>query len=107
MGASNKKQNKVLKGDPFVVIFLILFICILIIAGILFFMRHSDAMILITPQYDVSSECSLSLCDCSCYHTELMPEVLEQKLCANDCRGLYGIESCRLVNETCIPNLIS
>lgn len=99
---SNKESEK---PDFLVFLFFFIFVLILLIAGILFTLRHSNAMVLINPTYDVSSECSLSLCDCTCYRTEELPEVLEQKVCANDCRGLFGIESCNLINETCIPEL--
>ncbi len=106
MKQPKRKQKTEKKYDSLVIVFVILFVLLVIFSGILFSMRHSDASILLSPKYDVRSECSLSLCDCTCYRTENLPEVKEQKLCSNDCRGLFGISSCELVNESCIPTFV-
>lgn len=51
--------------------------------------------------YDLSGECSLSLCDCRCYLTEELPEVKESKICGNDCYSMMGIKGCELVGGEC------
>ncbi len=51
--------------------------------------------------YDLSGECSLSLCDCECYPTQEMPEVTEGKICGNDCYSMFDIEGCELTEEGC------
>lgn len=56
--------------------------------------------------YDLSGECSLSLCDCKCYKTSELPEVIQGKICGNDCYERMSIQGCELVNNTCQPDPI-
>ncbi|MFW6230560.1 MAG: hypothetical protein ACOC32_00895 [Nanoarchaeota archaeon] len=97
--ARRQRRQKI---DLFLVVMILILLSILVAAVYIFITRHDDAFELKESLYDLSGECSLSLCDCQCYLTDHLPEVREGKICGNDCFGRLGIEGCRLVNDTCV-----
>ena len=82
--------------------FLVFFVAIFIVFSYSYLTRHDDAFAIRTELYDLSGECSLSLCDCQCYKTDKLPELVEGKICGNDCFGLLGIDGCELINDSCV-----
>ena len=92
-------QSKEHKFGPMILLFLLIFTSIGMILGYSYITRHSDAFEIRTDLYDLSSECSLSLCDCNCHLTEFLPEIVEGKICGNDCFGFMGIIGCEKIND--------
>jgi hypothetical protein len=87
--------------DPLYVFIGLVFSVILVASMYFYSTRHDDAFEIKTQLYDLSGACSLSLCDCRCYLTEELPEIIETKVCGNDCYGRLGIDGCILVNDSC------
>ena len=97
----NKKPKKH-KFNPIILLFFLIFASIGLILIYSYITRHNDAFEIRTDLYDLSSECSLSLCDCNCYPTKFLPEIVEGKICGNDCFGFMGIVGCQKMNDSCV-----
>jgi competence protein ComGC len=54
------------------------------------------------PELNGGSDCVLSLCDCQCYPSHLLPELKQNKLCGINCLDLKNISGCIKKNETCL-----
>jgi hypothetical protein len=53
-------------------------------------------------KFKPEKECVLSLCDCQCYPQGSTPEEQENKMCGNDCYGIYHIDECVLKDSECV-----
>ncbi len=97
----NQKNSKKIKFDSIYLLVILTVTIFTILFVYSYIIRHNDAFEIKTELYDLSEECSLSLCDCKCYPSEELPEIVERKICGNDCYGLLGIQGCSMINGTC------
>ena len=94
-------KKKMLFDQIIYLLFIILAILISLALIYSYTIRHNDAFELRTDLYELSEECSLSLCDCNCYITNELPEIIHGKICGNDCRGIMNIDDCKMIDNKC------
>ena len=102
MKKSIKKKN-IFNDDsilriPNILTLVLIFILIPLLYNFIFYPQQLSGD---SDLYDLSGECSLSLCDCKCYFTNELPEVVNSKICGNKCYEVLDIKGCTLINNSC------